>query len=597
MKKYAFLIHHPDYHQFLVDMQELGVVDVVDKGIEPDEKTAGQIMRLQQFDKMIKLLKLKENDAKPTSGETDADAILNSLLQMQSESESLKQRLAALDKIYRAILPWGNFSKEDLKRLESNGLYIRFYEVSERKFQQSWLQEFNLEIISTHEGTTYFVIVQREGENIDIEAEEVKAPEHSVSNVTEEKNNLTARLLEIENHFNDNAKTFVPILQKARNEMDNKISFQKVVRNTGLEAADRLMIVEGWAPVSKTEKLNEFLLTKELFYITSDPEPTDKVPIMLKNNNFSKLFEPIGKMYSLPKYGEIDLTPFFAPFFMLFFGFCLGDAGYGLLFLIGAILFKKKVSADMKPILTLLTWLGSITVIFGIISGTFFGMNLIEMIDAGKLQWMQSLRAFMLDSNQMFNFALVLGAVQIVYGMIIKAANQIKQSGLPYALTTIGWVIMIIGLAVVIGLKTEENAAIMNILMWVVLGVSGILILFFNNPGKNVFVNFGGGIWEVYSIATGVLGDLLSYIRLFALGVSSGILGYVFNDLAIQMSGDMPVVSQIIMIIILLIGHGLNIFMATLGAFVHPMRLTFVEFYKNAGFTGGGKAYNPFSRK
>lgn len=597
MKKYAFLIHNPDYHQFLVDMQELGVIDVVDKGIEPDEKTAGEIMRLQQFDKMIKLLKLKENDAKPTSSETDANAILDSLLHMQSESESLKQRIAALDKIYRSILPWGDFSKEDLKRLEDNGFFIRFYEVSERKFQESWQQEFNLEVISKHEGTTFFVIVQREGEKIEIDAEEVKAPDRSVSDVMEEKKTLTARMHEIESHFNDNARMFIPILQKARNEMDNKISFKKVIRNTGLEAADRLMIVEGWTPVSKTEKLNEFLSSKEVFYITSDPEPTDKVPIMLKNNSFSKLFEPIGKMYSLPKYGEIDLTPFFAPFFMLFFGFCLGDAGYGLLFLIGAFLFRKKVSADMKPVLTLLTWLGSITVIFGIISGTFFGMNLIEMIDGGKLQWMQSLRAFMLDSNQMFNFALVLGAVQIVYGMIIKAANQIKQSGLPYALTTVGWVIMIIGLAVVFGLKTEENNAIMGILMWVVLGISGVLILFFNNPGKNVFVNFGGGIWEVYSIATGVLGDLLSYIRLFALGVSSGILGYVFNDLATQMSGDTPVVSQIVMIIILLIGHGLNIFMATLGAFVHPMRLTFVEFYKNAGFTGGGKAYNPFSRK
>jgi V/A-type H+-transporting ATPase subunit I len=118
-----------------------------------------------------------------------------------------------------------------------------------------------------------------------------------------------------------------------------------------------------------------------------------------------------------------------------------------------------------------------------------------------------------------------------------------------------------------------------------------------NNPGKNIFVNFGGGLWEVYSIVTGVMGDLLSYIRLFALGVSSAILGYVFNDLALQMSGSTPVVSQLVFVLILLIGHGLNIFMATLGAFVHPMRLTFVEFYKNAGFAGGGKAYNPFAQK
>ena len=95
---------------------------------------------------------------------------------------------------------------------------------------------------------------------------------------------------------------------------------------------------------------------------------------------------------------------------------------------------------------------------------------------------------------------------------------------------------------------------------------------------------------------TGILGDLLSYIRLFALGIASAILGFVFNSLAVSMSGDIPVVSVLIMIIILAIGHAINIFMSGLGAFVHPMRLTFVEFYKNAGFTGGGRKYQPFRR-
>lgn len=597
MKKYAFLIHHTDYNQFLLDLQDFGVVDVVDKGVEPDEATAAEILRLQQFEKTIKFLKAKETDALEATTDKTGDEILNSILQMQAESESLKQKIAALDKSYRALHPWGNFSVDEIVRLAENGFHIRFFEVTERKFQPVWEQEYNLAVISRSEGMVFFVIVQRSGELIEIDAEEVKAPERPATEVTDEKNQLVARMEEINHFINDNAKAFIPVLQATRNLRENKISFSRVVRNTGKEAADRLMIIEGWVPQSKIEAVNSFLSKKEVFYITSNPEKTDKVPIMLKNSNFSKLFEPIGKLYSLPNYKELDLTPFFAPFFMLFFGFCLGDTGYGLLFLIGATLFKKKVSADMRPILTLLQWLGGATVIFGAISGTFFGMNLIEMIDDGKLTWLRSMRAYMLDSEKMFYFALVLGAIQIVYGMFIKAANQIRQSGLPYALTTIGWIIMILGLVAVFAFKNETNEAMMNILMYAVFAVSGVLILFFNNPGKNVFINFGGGIWEVYSIATGVLGDLLSYIRLFALGVSSGILGFVFNDLAFQMSGNVPVVSQLIFVIILLIGHGLNIFMATLGAFVHPMRLTFVEFYKNAGFAGGGKAYSPFSRK
>jgi V/A-type H+/Na+-transporting ATPase subunit I len=108
--------------------------------------------------------------------------------------------------------------------------------------------------------------------------------------------------------------------------------------------------------------------------------------------------------------------------------------------------------------------------------------------------------------------------------------------------------------------------------------------------------NFGLGLWNTYNMATGLLGDLLSYIRLFALGISSAILGFVFNSLAVSMSGSIPVVSAIVMVIILVFGHSINLFMSGLGAFVHPMRLTFVEFYKNAGFTGGGKKYNPFRK-
>lgn len=110
-------------------------------------------------------------------------------------------------------------------------------------------------------------------------------------------------------------------------------------------------------------------------------------------------------------------------------------------------------------------------------------------------------------------------------------------------------------------------------------------------------MNFLAGLWDVYGMLTGLIGDLLSYIRLFALGVSSAILGFVFNELAMSLRPDNIILGPIVMIIILVLGHGMTIFMSALGAFVHPIRLTFVEFYKNAGFVGGGKAYKPFAEK
>ncbi len=121
--------------------------------------------------------------------------------------------------------------------------------------------------------------------------------------------------------------------------------------------------------------------------------------------------------------------------------------------------------------------------------------------------------------------------------------------------------------------------------------------IFFSSPGKSIFANFGSGLWGLYNNVTGLLGDVLSYIRLFALGLSSGIIAGVFNDLAVSMSGDVPVLKYVIMVIILLLGHTINLFMSAISSFVHPLRLTFVEFYKNAGFEGGGRAYDPYRVK
>ena len=131
---------------------------------------------------------------------------------------------------------------------------------------------------------------------------------------------------------------------------------------------------------------------------------------------------------------------------------------------------------------------------------------------------------------------------------------------------------------------------------WIVTGIGLFMMLFMNSPGKNPAVNFGMGLWNTYNDITGLLSDSLSYIRLFALGLSGGIQALVFNRLAMEMSPDIIIVKQLVMIVILAVGQGITLFMASLSAFVHPLRLTFVEFYKNAGFVDGGRAFEPLRK-
>ena len=227
----------------------------------------------------------------------------------------------------------------------------------------------------------------------------------------------------------------------------------------------------------------------------------------------------------------------------------------------------------------------------GIVGGTFFGVSLLD----AKIAWLEQFKAYMLDSQQLFNLALIIGVVQIIFGMFLKVANLWKQYGLPAALSTIGWLVGILGGGACYWFASQGHN--MTIPMYIVFAVAGLLIFVFNNIRRNVFINIGSGLWDSYNMVTGLLGDTLSYIRLFALGISSAVLGLVFNDLAMNMSGDIPVLKQILMLVILVFGHSVNLFMAGLGSFVHPMRLTFVEFYKNAGFEGGGKKYQPFKKR
>ncbi len=233
--------------------------------------------------------------------------------------------------------------------------------------------------------------------------------------------------------------------------------------------------------------------------------------------------------------------------------------------------------------------LGASTMVVGLLTGGFFGFDLYS------LNWpvAQALKEkVFFDNNQMFMLSLVLGVVQVLFGMCMKVFNRIKQQGFKYSLSTIGWIVLLVSF--IVSMLLPNVLPMFGTAHLIVLTPAALLIYFYNSPGKNPFLNLGIGVWDTYNMATGLLGDVLSYVRLFALGLSGGILASVFNSLAAGMSPDNAIGKPIVYLLIFLIGHAINIFMNVLGAIVHPVRLTFVEFYKNSEFEGGGKKYNPF---
>lgn len=641
MLKYTFIAYHLDYEKFLDDIRNIGVLDIVEKITDPGSEIKEKLDQLKTVNQAYQFLEKQKINAEAEIKEFEAEILAKSVekdqhikhkkipeiysenealyknkldeiktryynekfsdknfkkpalsgsdvvanvFQLRDRKDALIQHDNLLNKAIKNISPWGDFSFETIKKLEKNNIKIQLFITSEKKFDEQWLEKYDITVINTISPFVYFAVVNTTGEKIELDAEEIRIPEESISQLEEKKLNHFVQITEIEQELNFIALNYVEEVHNYALQLEEKVDYQKVLKNTSNAVEDNVRIIEAYIPKNETEQLDEYLNQNTIAYFTERPNPKDKIPIKQKNNKFARLFEPIGELFSLPAYTEMDLTPYFAPFFMMFFGFCLGDVGYGLFILAGATLYKRKAKPELKPIITLAQFLGIGTIILGTLTGTFFGINLLEVESLGKF------RNIMLDSQKVFYLSLAVGMFQILFGMALKAINGFRLMGWQYAMSPLGWIIMMFG---IIDVAITKLAPGFN--MYLI--YSGIaIVVAFSDPTAGVFGRLGKGIWELYGIS-GIFGDVLSYVRLFALGISGAILGFVVNTIALQIKDSAPIIGPIFFVLFLIVGHTANLLISSLGAFVHPMRLTFVEFYKNAGFTGGGKQYKPFKNK
>ena len=608
MMKYSLILYHNDYQEFLTRLQDLGLVDITITNWETTDSQRALMTQIEAYRQAgNRLRELEKEEAAQASDKgtkqvspastqksttyPDSKTAYEAYRQALARLEELNGELNRLTKEIEELQPWGAFDASQLESLREGRIDLYFYTLFTKEYEahrDEWSQRYALSEISRDSLRTYFIVATPSGEEPEIDAQPMKAPTADYRSKQAEADQIRDKIAE-QRSILVGCIPYREAFEQEGLRLTDQLHLEKVSQSGHKEADDTLILLEGWAPAEKQQEVEAVLNETGAFYLKERPTPEDDVPVLLKNGKFARLFELIGNFYALPKYGTMDLTRYFGPFYMIFFGFCLADAGYGLLLALGGLYLLLKGGPKLNSVAKLTMLCGGATIVFGFLMGSFFG------IDLKTLPIFAGIKDKFLVTDDLFTLAIALGIFQLLFGMTLKVITITRQFGFKYTFSTLGWMIVIVSslAAYLLPDMGVQGFALQSPAYWVCAGIGLFMMLFLNSPGKNPLVNFGAGLWNTYNDVTGILGDVLSYIRLFAIGLSGGILALVFNQLAFGLSPDIPVVGAIVTLIILLIGHGINLFMSTLSSFVHPMRLTFVEFYKSAGFESTQRAFKP----
>lgn len=374
-----------------------------------------------------------------------------------------------------------------------------------------------------------------------------------------------------------------------------QIKRDRIATLNNMVKTEKTFILEGWIPAVSSNSVQKELSSQwDAIVMTREPEKEEEFPILLKNSTIVKPFEVVTELYSLPHSRGVDPNLIMSPFYFAFFGLMVSDAGYGLIMalLTGIILLKYKPAGMAGKLLGLIFLGGVSTFIWGALFGSWFGDTvdqISKMITGQSISipplWFNPLN----DPMRLLIWSLIFGAVHLFTGMGIRAYELIKAGDYKDAIFDVGfWYVFLIGLAMLlIGGKTGEFGKYMAV------GGAVLLVLTQGRNKKSIIAKFLSGLLSLYNV-TGYLSDILSYSRLLALGLATGVIASVINTVGVLFGFNF--IGIVLLIFVFIVGHVFNILINALGAYVHASRLQYVEFFSKF-YEGGGRSFRPFKIK
>ena len=421
----------------------------------------------------------------------------------------------------------------------------------------------------------------------------------NIAAARKELESLETRLARAEEELKEEAGN-LPALKEAYDR--TQLAIERGRARGKMLHTEATSLLTAWVPEKKKPQVEQVLAKYPCCYQFQKPSPEEEPPVLLKNSKLVEPFEAVTEMYALPMYNSIDADPFIAPFFFIFFGMMLSDAGYGLLLVIAGFLGAKLL--DLGPggkKMSRLIGLGGIsTVIFGAMYGSWFGDAIPKIAETylGMTVQVPLLIDPLTDPITILGASFVLGYIHIFVGLYLKAVLMIRRGHALDAFFDVGlWALLLLGLPMLAASAAEGilgaslAAGITTAGKWISIVAAAGLVLTQGRDRKNIFMKLVGGVGSLYDI-TGYFSDLLSYSRILALGLATGVIATVVNQIGTLLGGG--IISAILFLAVFLFGHSMNLAINALGSYVHSARLQYVEFFGKF-YEGGGKPFRPLA--
>jgi V/A-type H+-transporting ATPase subunit I len=584
MKKVFLFLQKSHAPEDLHDLASLGLLHVEHQSPPSGEEINVLNEKIGLFEQAILISSAaKAGHSLALPPPKDLIAVCRHLVDLQKRLDQLKEYAVTLNALIDQWAPWGDFDPQEIRKLTQNNLHVKLYQIP-RGHLENLGPGIIVKKISSSGSLDNCLLISRQ--NIQVEFKELELPRMSLSQMRQRLDEDTRTCPDLKKQIEDYSIYLDDLVAEKSSLIYQKSFFETL---SGMGQAEKLVYLKGYVPVDAEETLVNGAKKRGWGILTVLPDEVDEVPTLLRNPVWISFIKPLLDLLELiPGYRELDISPLFIVFFSIFFGMLIGDAGYGLVYLLINFWLHKKFGGKIKDqsVFFLFYILSFCAMIWGLLTGTFFGQEWLLKIGIKPLVPALANTAFI----QKFCFFLGALHLSLAHGwrMALKAPALV-------ALAELGW-ICIIWAAFFLAkslILSESFPAFGNYL--IIAGL--VLVLFFTNPQKNILKTIGAGLGTIALSLVNNFTDVVSYIRLFAVGLAGVAIADAFNTMAggIVKKGDF--FTLIIAAMVVVFGHTLNIILGPMSILVHGVRLNVLEFCGHLGVTWSGFAYKPFAKE